>query len=676
MLRRRFLDPLVKLQPLGLAHVIPCDANSAKPHSMKAYYDLKKSRNLLKVPTTEIEETVFLSICAQKYDQVWDIAQRIKKEPSGTLLLSSTLYLLLLRLIAMKRDRNQIELAGSLYEELYKSRFALRQEEHDLAASLIVNIYSASNDFTHLLALKILYENCMTGNVSDLSFAIRYVGAHLDILLNCGQYQKALQMFEMAFEDFGPSHNVKEICLQLPVSRMLGAMSEVEDFDNLTKWLDTILENKWIIPLSEWVGYLSLGLSSNHYGLVKLIYTRLIMADLDGLLSTEDVLFSNKVTVLQNRSTVLATLSEATLHQILHTLASNGDVNLTLNLIEWHYIHKTMRGEKALTKELCAEIIASYCCHHEELPEGAIDESIQRVLDVLDGFVAKVDGEFSYKEISDSMSRKFVSFQVHDANIERAKEKETAAIQKLTLEDKSYMPRKITNPNITSSKNGNILKNTAILRHFVTSHINYILEKNYSTETLRIFVNCVLEHINKYQNSSGMISVLLTLHALNDRAAQEWLDAELYNIIVKSLSQSSAGKLTGLELYIYLKLLAQIEPAHYPDFISSSIRGEDYNSLLEFYIFEYLHSSPEVISFQVMSLLHGLNDKGTLVADFLGLYHTQGTVPSVEIVEQFWKENRLTLINPSIVQEQGASNRNYYHEIDMRDSRYLHFILT
>lgn len=677
MFRRKFIDSLPSrangksLVDL-LDHLTPEQISTAKGLSRRAQQELAKRTDLLEVGANYVEETLFLNICAGRYYLVWDLASRVKADPVRKRLITPNLYLLLLKLIQMKGDRSEIPLATKLYVELNRSGLTMVQEDHDQAATMLLDIFHSCCDFTQQLPLKIVYENYLANHTTDPAFEYRYIGAHMHILLNCGHYNQALQVLETTFQDVKEPAELRRVYENLPMVRMLDAMSNAHDCDNLAKWMNSILEHKVHIPYESWSEYLSIGLSLNHYELVKVVYSRLIMSDLDELLSAEDALFSNKVSALLAKSTVLASLGDKTLHEILHTLASNGDVDLTLNLIEWHYIHKTLKGEKALTQELCIDIISAYCNHYE--PEANIgktfrDTSVMQLLDVLDGFITKLgDSSFTYKDISDPMSLKFYNYQVYDENVAQASQRKANIFNTAKMSEVPSTPQKLSNSNISSSRIGNVFKNVKVLHQFVTEHIEYILERKYTMQTLQIFINCILSHINKYQNTSGLISALLAMRTLNANFVQDWLTHNLFDILIKSLARSTAAKLTGYELYMFLKQKQiSISSENFADFISSSLRGEKYNSLLEFYVYEY--SKLETVpSARILNILKGatLNERGNILVSSLEESQKQD-------LDKIWDDNSFTKSNPQIPEEPKESR--YYYQIDVRDAGYLRYIL-
>lgn len=586
-----------------------------------------------------IEEALFFHAVAKRTDHLIETARFLRDSIEHRSKVTPQMYLMMLQGIERSKNTDFTSTAVSLYIELHNERFSMTSEDRNLAASLLLDIFKDCRNITDLLQLKIAYENHMTNSVTDKILEIRYIATFIEAYLNSGQYTRAVELFESGFADLTSAQfSTNQVLKHLSTNKMLLAMSQHGDVKNLTRWLEVVVEtNRSLLDYDTWSEFLSLGLSQNHYGLVKLIYYRFIMLELDDV-SLDEVMFSNKLEELENKSGVLSSLSEKTLKEILHTLASNGDVNSTLSLIEWHYVHKKLKGEKALTKDLCLDIILSYCYRTDETRLENL--CIQNVLTTINNFTSKLDAEFvlSYRDICDAMSYRFVRYSVIDSNVETAEIRARASFNKAQEfeENDESKPRKIQNNNVYDSRQGNILKNSEILDGFVRSILSYILEERFTINTLRIFINCVLHHIMKYQNATGMIVALLAMHQIHPKMASEWLDNELFDIMIRTISKSPAAKLVGFEIYHYMRSKClEITPSHYKDFIASASKGSD-NELLQ----HYLHES--------------LVSKST----------TQNS------------QNSPDETVPTAYNEEEKVERKRYYDMDKRDSGYLKVILN
>lgn len=693
MSRKRFLESVVATSapkyasralpptlPLCLPHITNSHRKIAKALSNKARRQLKQTDNtpLVGYSPKEVEELMFLNICARNYDQVWGIAKMIKEDPIALRYRTPSIYLLLLLLISSQGDTGHAMLALSLYAELYNGRSKLLNEEHDLAANLLFSILRKCSDFTLMLPLKSVYESIM---VHHLECENQYIAVSLDILMNSRQYIKALDLFEtymMALDE----REIGDALTLLPVLKLFNYMCSVQDLDSLVKWLPTVTgREQEIVTASDWSSYLGLALSLNNYALVNFIYVNWIMAGLDTHLSAEDVVLNNNISRLQALNTIFQTLSDQTLHQILHTLASHGDVELTLNLIEWHYIHKSLKGERALTKELCVDVIRSYCFYDDPDSQGQDrDHSMEKVLDVLDSFVTRSKADFvlSFKDISDAISHKIHNYKAEDSNVNEANRKLMGTLEFIEASNEentlsvTELPRKTTNSNILDSAHGNPVLNTEVLRLFVESHMDYLLRKSANATTIVLFVNCIMNHLNKYQNCSGLIVALRTLKSMNQDFVNEWLDNDLFDILIRSITTSPAARLTGLELYQYMKInqwtIAQRQMIH---FIFSSLRDQNYQTLFEYYVYEYLMLSPTKVSTHLLKRIANfshLDHRGRVVLEVLELEK----VPKIDEIESFWESNGLNKTpNVNIYDEESI-----YSKIDARDRQLLKHILT
>lgn len=603
-------------------------------------YARKVRTKSLPSESLDIEEALFLHSVAKRTDHLIDTARLLRDSIEHRLKITPQMYLMMLQGIERSKNKDLTSTAVSLYIELHNGRFIMTSEDRNLAASLLLDIFKGCKNITDLLQLKIAYENHMTNSVTDKTLEIRYIGTFIEAFLDSGQYTRAVELFENGFADLATAQfSTNQVLDHLPTKQILLAMSQHGDVKKLTRWLEVVVEaNRSLLDYDTWSEFLSLGLSQNHYGLVKLIYSRLIMLELEDV-SLDEVMFSNKLEELENKSGVLSSLSEKTLTEILHTLASNGDVNSTLSLIEWHYVHKKLKGEKALTKDLCLDIILSYCYHKDDTP-SLENLSIQNVLTTINNFTSKLDAEFvlSYRDICDAMSYRFVRYNVIDSNVETADIRARASFNKAQEfeENDESKPRKIQNNNVYNSRQGNILKNSEILDGFVRSIVNYIIEEKFTIKTLRIFINCVLHHIMKYQNATGMIVALLAMHQIHPKMASEWLDNELFDIITRTISKSPAAKLVGFEMYHYMKSKSlDITPSHYKDFIASASKGPD-NELLQLYLHESL----------------------------------------VSPIATQKSQNSPNQMVPTAYNEEEKVERKQYYDIDKRDSGYLKIILN
>ncbi|CUM50544.1 uncharacterized protein AC631_04644 [Debaryomyces fabryi] len=647
---------------------------------------------------------------------------------------SYKLYILLLKVCKLTNKPESTSLATRLYYEamkLHESKkqgYKLTQDIHNGLAYFLLGSFQCCQDFTELITLKMLWENYIITNVDKPIYELLYHSAYINTFLNTSQTQAAIYHFEKAFKELTQVDVVEnyhqftkyDVLLTLPTIRILDIMASNKDFQKLQEWLlivndeqhykltDESDDCKIILNDYNWLKYLNVGLLNNNYDLVKTVYDNFIMSGYDEGISTEDVLFRKDPTISSAYGNViLNSVNDKTIFQILHTFAINGDVNLTLALIESHYIHKTMKGEKALTKDLCLKIIESYCYHPDlqnnwsedeiGLSKKPNDESVKRVLDVLNGFVMKFDSDkdnsISYRDITDAMSFKFLNYKVYDKNIRKAKHKELEISEKIRnpedIDKIPGLPRKISNRNIESSFQGNVLANLETLSGFILDHLEYLREKSYSDSTIILFINCILNHTNLYQNFSGTVKALSTICKMFPNSVSDYLNDDLMNIILNSLANSNSAKISSLILFKYLHNKKRVTHNHYRCFISAILRG-DFHDCLQFFLYNYLLDYGGVIDSRIQQMLQDLpsdithssastsslltfiTDKAKIKLSDKSLNYQ---VISPEEVDQFWKLNKIRHEEPFV----GDKNiphfkRVYNHYFDVRDANYLTYI--
>lgn len=570
---------------------------------------------------------------------------------------------------------------------------------HERIINYLLKTISHSNDFTDLFKLKVLWENFIYINTKAPNTELLYFASYVNILLNTGQIEMALDKFKLSYNSLlmDDSHSNDSILKVFPTIRILDQLSADGNFDELYNVLQMILGeegNYQVIPLNHWFAYLSNALSKNHYSLVKFIYDTVIMGGYEeGEITTESALFSPSPELMSTEKfLVMNSLTDELTLQILHTLSLNGDVALTLSLIESHFIHKKLRGERALTRELYVCIVKAYCFSdelQETWPEVAldnqitsppIDHSVERVLDVLDEFIRKLEkegkGTISYRDISDCMSFKFKNFRILDSKIEAKK----IGIAKSHEEKGITEKEKLSNANIESSAQGNVLANLDTLTPFVHNHIQYLQDKKASANTIKLFVNCLLNHVNLYQNLSGVVRVLTTLHKQNSRLLDEWLDSDLIDIILNATSKSSAGKYISYELFKHLQKGQKAISSQQYIWLTNSILRDDFHECLQFYLFNYLKDCP-VVDDNMLHLLRELppaavnmNDKTKSLVDFVETNANRAV--EADVVNDFWRANELKETFPEYISGKAVPElgRKYHKYIDVRDVEYVKYI--
>lgn len=664
----------VRSLPACVPHLDPAQVAQAKLLCRRTSTGLAApaSSPLVAASPKDVEEMVFVAVCAGNHRQAMDIAQMVHQDPMSGRFRSKTLYLLLLQLAAAAP--NQAHLALNLFAELFSRYPDLSPDECSMATTSLFLCFEDCRDFSRLLTLRTLYESFVAPRLSGFEFEARFLAATLHVLLNSSQYHQALELMEHSLLSFPDRQDQLTLLKYLPMMKAFDMMCSFQDCGTLYDWLLVLIERlPHTVLLYHWTKYLDLALSKNHYNLTKLIYSHVIMAGRE-LLSVDDVLTSTVVADLESKSPVLASLSDSMLQAVLHTLASHGDVSLTLNLIEWHYIHKEMRGESALTKELCIEIVRSYCYHKEEnipkIDEG--DAGAKRVLDVLDSLLSRLKEEFVYTDISDAISHKLNTLNIFDQSVAAARLKELATMEFINAQENSKsMARKLTNKNISDALQGNVLMNNKILHQTIAQHLNYMITKNMSLKCVRLYVECLLNHVNKYQNTSGLVSAMMAMKSVKHDMSH-WLTPSVFDIVFKSISNSPAAQMTGTALFTFMKQNGmKISTFNIEQLIFSTLRGPQFNELLEYYLYEYLSTSPQNINPHILHRIRNythLNDEGRRLLHFL----EENTVTSaLKLWESYSFRSKLPLWDSS----PQSYSKEHYHQIDSRDAQYLSFVL-
>ncbi|CUM62741.1 uncharacterized protein PRCAT00000298001 [Priceomyces carsonii] len=673
--KRGNMNSRIKSDHLSILLNIPI-LSITKRHSTKAFGALN-----------DYERELDSLIKSKDFKDIWPIATMMKKnnvEPTPNI------YLLLLKACYLTRKPELVNVALSLYCEA-TSLDICPDESRALTYYLLMS-FQTCHDFTNLIILKDLWNNRIPNEAKDLHTIFRYHSAHLNTFLNTFQNQRAQEYFEdilMEMKNLQLSnHKELEILKTIPILRFLDVLASNKDCESLATWIQKILDHgsnttSSIIRQSDWDKYLSTGLSQNNYKLVKLIYKTYLMKDYqNSSITTEQALFEK----LESPNSFFKSITDEEVFQILHTLATNGDVNLTLSLIESHFIHKKLKGERALTNELRVKIIESYCYHNDYANDNIYqdyynDESIKRILDVLNDLLARDKlSLLSFKEIGECMSFKFQNYKVYKESLKKSNMPGNSLTFNISDAD---IPEKSSNANIESSPTGNILANIKILTDFIEYHIKYLtLHKNFERETITLFINCVLNHVNLHQNFSGLIRVLLLLHNENPQFVSEWLDDDLLDIISNSLINSPGAKLCSVRFFVLLKSLGKQTHYRYANFLSAIMKGSVHD-FLQFYMYHYFHDFHGYIAPEVRKVLDHIppeivvEDKKTIeLIDFYKSLPKNRASLTKDEIEDLWSKHAFTK-SEGILTKEDESNfkRKYIRSVDLRDAEYLNYIL-
>lgn len=692
----RFVDSILARHgknatlPLCFKRITSKDRKAASRNATMVNLRLSKILNhdWAKLLSSDVLNAVFVNLCAGNSHDVLSLASRIAQDALKYPFMCTDLYLLLLQLLSASHGSTRPSLAIQLCWEMVQVEPSIVKQK--MAFGLVLETMRKTDDFTQLLPLRILFESLSTG-WNDENIAMDYLGTVICVLLNSNQYVGAIEHFELSLKQFLNlpdllnslnSLQIKNLYSRLPINCLITAMYETQDCSSLLLLLKGIPQpyEEELISIEQWLLALSLGLSLNHYGLVRLVYNTVIAINLNETLSVDDVIFDNKLKRLENENPILRSLTESTVSSILHTLASHGDIDLCLAFIELHYIHKGLKGQRGLSKELCIDIVRAYCFHTpitSLVEQGERDELVMRVIDVFHNFVLNRNGRFSYKDFSDAFLQKILHFRVFDQNIEKQILKENSISQKIreTAEEEdqetTILPRKVLGPKLLGSQQGNVFMNVSILKSFVREHALYIINKKYHVSTLQLFINCVLDHVHKYQNLSGFVTVFEALHDINPEYASEWLDQDLLFLLGQCLGTSPASMACGFHIFQYLSgTNRQISSSVMENFIYSSLRNPSYTSLFEYLVFCHLKSSPQSSSVTLMDRLDKWSKEHVNFRPVVDFLSHQRTNPDWE---RLWTTSDFVTTALQVLPEHVINAK--YPEVDLRDLDRLRVVM-
>ncbi|KAK6200367.1 mitochondrial splicing apparatus component-domain-containing protein [Scheffersomyces amazonensis] len=607
--------------------------------------------------------------------------------------LTNTTYILLMRLLTSSSDHQSITNAIYIYLEAM-SHYKL--DSHNLVQPLtstekylltrdLLKVLSKSNDFTTVYILNTIWKIFLREVSKKDDLKVLYHATYLGIMLNSGQNELAVKYFEdLLLNEPDINTNV------LPISTILDKLIQDKDSDTLVTIIRMLIDHNIIVEDIQWIQILEQAVNANDYELVLLVYDSFVMRGFkDSKISIEDAIFQD----LKSKDSGLNKINDQLIHQMLHTLSSNGDVQSTLSLIESHYLHKTAKGERALSKDLCLIIIDSYCNYDDndnEIDLDIEDNNVKQVLNVLNGLVEKLQKDstneaLTYRDICSSLSIRFWKYYTYDEHINKASIKRQEIEESIRNSEygQSYIPRKVSNENISRSKYGNMLSNMSILNNFIHIHINYMVSQpEFNKQTITLFINCLLEHINIYQNFTAITKVLQTLYHLNSNYIVEWLDNDSFEIILNSLAECSAGKQCSVVLFNYFKNNnIPLHHHHYAALISANLRGNVHNGL-QYFLYHYLKDYG--IHTNMLKSVESIKEEiiaNSATAKLLNYIESNPrTVPSVEELDDFWINNNLCLDPTRIGKEEEENiklkNRKYYRDFDVRDSEVLVNVLN
>lgn len=628
-----------------------------------------------------LEQALFVNLCSDKHNMIWSIASDVKKvclgegrristissacfqngpidfrKPSGntgsaTEVITPQIYLLLLLLIVKARIKSQVPLAFQLFREL--NTLLPLAAEFRLASTLLFSAMEFCEDFPLLLDLRLMFDNYMNqDSAKSADFANHYAGAALHILLNSGQYVLAVKYLEETLL-LVESLSLQQMYSALPMGKFWASACSVRDFRILADLLEAYLQCEDVPPIlaGDLMQYLGVGLACNDHKLVRVAYGALM--DLG------------------------VALSLSVLAQIVHVFSTRGDVDLCIKIIEEQYLH--LKGESALTKELTLSIILAYC-HRSSDPAGVEDSSWHSVMDVIESFSRK--WPFSYHEICDAVLYKLNRLSIEDDKVKWAKRRDSFRIDQHLASRETQLesldadepqtstillPKKATNPNIHLGKQGNVLRNMEALLSFTIHSVEHMQQNGFELHARQLIVNCILSHINLYQNFSGAVHFLAALQRAEPGLAGSLLNLDLYEILFESISRSPASVKCGIFMFQNLMRRGHAFTQHQMECLMiSSLRHLQYNLLLELYSHESLARgfSPSEYVIERILLHKQLNDAARMLATTLRTCEPGNKV----WIAQQWAQNKF---QSSMEGMQLPELQAPYSEIDERDCKLL-----
>lgn len=656
-----------------------------------------------------------VAIDKEDFATVWETCQLMKK---AAVTPNIETYRKLLSLCRTQRNKSYIDLATELYLAYLDNRNVkgtLRSLSHDRITPYFMQALLNSRKFTDYFLLNHIWINEIEPYASGSHLRSLYFSTSITILLNSNQFEMAYDVLRQALDDidaYDPDNmEASKLFNNLPFERIMGVLNDRGDCDTLNEMLHILWVYKSnrksstkidkFLKSERMMDYLNTALAHNHYELVKSIYYNYIMAHFDTE-RVSDTIIHKKKDQLENDETLPFYMVNGNLtYQILHTFATNGDVNLVLSLVEAHYLHKPLKGQKGITKDIIIKIIEAYCYNRDlmqgestfEKAESKInDDSIKKILEVITSCSGKLPKEASklrFLDITQCMSFKFMNYQVIDKNIQREKERRSQ------LEDANISGARHTNKNtpisnkkLENSDQGNIMFNLDVLATFVREHVCYIEDREeISQNTLTLFINCILNHVNLYQTFSGTVRVLSVLNSLNSKFWDEWLDHDLIKIILNSMANSSGAKICSLLLFHYLTKTSKMEPSYYRFFISASLRG-NFHDLFQFYMYHYMQACGHELDNRTILMLEDIpteaikeNEKSLrivyLAKEAFSSYNRMRPLMNKEEISTILESLHIGVDTPVIKNENLESlNRKYLYHIDARDSEYLKYMIS
>ena len=487
-------------------------------------------------------------------------------------------------LVQWRRQNVNNEADYETLNHIFKSMSVQEHDFNSLYLEKLMKLYLCVFQMNHL-PLNVIYLNLIWVHHGTPELYDAYVLTYLLILYNSGQKQLSInQLIRHLTVNQGKAVSFMKNLPDIFILHML----ETRDFERLHFIMSQFKAYNLRVDDHLWISILLSGLHYNNYEIVNFVYKNYIMKDFSsGKFTIDDAVLSQNTI---DSNSVFGTFTDTLILQILHTISMSGDIKSTEDLIKGHFVYKALSNEtKALSKELCINIIESYCYNipDETTVDASYgDESIKRILDLINVFVNQTN--LSSVDLFECMNFKFKNW--------KADTRELDSNTNIVFEEENEetIPMFYGNTNIHNSKYGVVLANLSNLNEFINVHVNYMNNGNFNTKTQTIFINCLLNHMVVFLNHTGLVSVLKNLHFLHGVEFVNYLDQESWKLILQSVSLSTS-KMCARFYFDYMKNHGiEVTPRFYSCLIKASLNGDDYYGDVIFYVEQCLKDHGEL----------------------------------------------------------------------------------
>lgn len=563
------------------------------------------------------QTSIPLLVSESKTRDAFRIARRVKK--AGDKPLYSTYISLLQGIDQLHQANTAVKLYCEANNQMMKDLGSTKSERKAIEGSFLQAMRHL-NDPSHLMVIG-----------PDKLIAHRL--AKLHILLSSDCLNQALDLW-WEYPIFDSVVTLKLI-LQLLTSR---------NTSELFSLLKAMSAREYGLQSYQWIAILELGLTNNHYELVKFCF--------DEWFGPKKLITSSTM-VLQGFKA--PNLTNSMLERLLQCLSLHGDVEYVMQVVETYFLHKLAKGERGLTTQLRSYIISAYC-HHKD------DTSLIPVLDAI-VTLSKGDAKMTYRDISQQVSHKLHHYRGISDNVALLKINQRMHVDiNRSTNDESVWKKG------HSLVKGNALNNITVLETITEEIFLYLKDKD--IKAIRIILNSLLLHLAENQNFSAIVKALSVIHRIEPNFTK-WLDEDSWDIMFML-----AGNLGAKLCCLALSKLSPSKPLsakRLANCIISSLRGEIHRGL-QFWIYQYL------LAYQVDQRLKVL--VGGITSDFE--FDNEGTRQLLHCIktgavpgnlDDFWRDHRLNRDESCIAQGDDAKNpRKYFATYDKRDYESLRYI--